>query len=538
MKKFLLTLPFALLSGHAAACAMGKMYNLPIPFNLYASGAGIALLASFVIVAYVLNAQTAQPGLASTSTLSIGLHSARVPGALLWGLRAFSVLCLLLAVAAGFFGSKNPFDNFGMTFFWITSALGLTYLTPILGNVYSLISPWRAICAMIERVSPGVFKGTLRYPSWLQYYPALLFYMTFIWIELFGMIQPKTLSQILIVYTALNICAAWLIGRDNWFKYGEFFSVFFRLVGKMAPLEYAQTHKDIYRVNVRKPFLGLLDTRAEHGSLLLFILFMISSTAFDGAHETTPWVGMFWKGIYPSLAAIVTQPYSFWLDVYLAWQAAMLFLLPLAYLAIYLFLLWVAKAITHSSVPLNTLALRFAFTLVPIAFVYNMAHYYTEFVSQGIQVLRMVSDPFARGWNLFGSAQWFRSPILLDAGEVWHTQVALILIGHIISVYLAHIEALKVFPLRRHAVLSQVPMLLLMVLLTTIGLWVLSLPIDAGQVPAGDPDVVKLAPYWTPPTAVIGPGPLPVATLPPATAVKAPVLPIAKVNTDLLVSTT
>jgi hypothetical protein len=32
--------------------------------------------------------------------------------------------------------------------------------------------------------------------------------------------------------------------------------------------------------------------------------------------------------------------------------------------------------------------------------------------------------------------------------------------------------------------LSQVPMLLLMVLLTTVGLWILSLPIDAGQVSA------------------------------------------------------
>jgi hypothetical protein len=67
---------------------------------------------------------------------------------------------------------------------------------------------------------------------------------------------------------------------------------------------------------------------------------------------------------------------------------------------------------------------------------------------------------------------------------VWHTQVALILAGHIVSVYLAHVEALKVFPNPRHAVLSQLPMLVLMVLLTTVGLWILSLPIDAGQLSA------------------------------------------------------
>jgi hypothetical protein len=208
---------------------------------------------------------------------------------------------------------------------------------------------------------------------------------------------------------------------------------------------------------------------------------MLSSTAFDGAHETVPWVGMFWKGIYPILSDHIVQPYLIWVSVYYIWQSAMLLLLPLCYLAVYLILLWLARTVTHSRTTLPRLALRFSFTLIPIAFVYNMTHYYGEFASQGIQILRMVSDPFSFGWNLFGTAHWFTDPIVLDAGAVWHTQVGLILFGHIASVYLAHVEALKVFPSARHAVLSQVPMLLLMVLLTTAGLWILSLPIDAGQ---------------------------------------------------------
>jgi hypothetical protein len=208
---------------------------------------------------------------------------------------------------------------------------------------------------------------------------------------------------------------------------------------------------------------------------------MISSTAFDGAHDTVPWVGMFWKGIYPLLSSFIEKPYSVWVSTYYAWQSTMLLLLPLCYAGVYLILLSIARSLTGSVVPLHTLALRFAFTLVPIAFVYNMTHYYGELASQGLQVLRMVSDPFSAGWNLFGTRQWFTDPIVLDAGTVWHSQVALILCGHIVSVYLAHVEALRVFPRARHAILSQMPMLLLMVLLTTVGLWILSLPIDAGQ---------------------------------------------------------
>src|SRR5262249_37319731 len=113
--------------------------------------------------------------------------------------------------------------------------------------------------------------------------------------------------------------------------------------------------------------------------------------------------------------------------------------------------------------------------------VYNFTHYYADLIVQGALVVRMISDPFNLGWNLFGTATALSEPIVLNAGGVWHTQVGLILFGHIVSVYLAHVEALKVFPPRRHALLSQLPMLMLMVLLTTVGLWILSLPIDAGQ---------------------------------------------------------
>jgi hypothetical protein len=96
--------------------------------------------------------------------------------------------------------------------------------------------------------------------------------------------------------------------------------------------------------------------------------------------------------------------------------------------------------------------------------------------------VRLVSDPFGFGWDVFGTAQALSTPLILDAGSVWHTQVGLILVGHIIGVYLAHLEALKCFPDTRRATLSQLPMLILMVLFTTAGLWILSLPIAAGQV--------------------------------------------------------
>ena len=42
------------------------------------------------------------------------------------------------------------------------------------------------------------------------------------------------------------------------------------------------------------------------------------------------------------------------------------------------------------------------------------------------------------------------------------------------------VEALRAFDTARRAALSQVPMLALMMLFTTFGLWILSMPLAAG----------------------------------------------------------
>ncbi len=226
----------------------------------------------------------------------------------------------------------------------------------------------------------------------------------------------------------------------------------------------------------------MLQEPADHFSLLLFVLFMLSSTAFDGVHETRPWVIIFWRGIYPGLAAISSKPYLFFVNVYYYWQWTMLLTSPFVYLAIYLLFVWFMKLVTGTAKPVRELALQFAFTLIPIAFVYNITHYYTLLVGQAPAIIKMISDPFGVGWNLFGTARLTIPSIVLMANGVWHTQVGLILFGHIVSVYLAHVQALETFPRAKQGVWSQLPMLLLMVVLTTIGLRILSLPIAAGQV--------------------------------------------------------
>jgi hypothetical protein len=142
----------------------------------------------------------------------------------------------------------------------------------------------------------------------------------------------------------------------------------------------------------------------------------------------------------------------------------------------------VMKFLTGSERSLRDLALQLTYSLIPIALVYHISHYFALLFTDAPRLLPLISDPFAFGWDLFGTAKLLQQPITVPARIVWHAQVGSIVFGHLVSVYLAHAQALRLFPGRRKALLSQFPMLVLMVAFTTAGLWILSLPIGAGQV--------------------------------------------------------
>lgn len=464
----------ALLPGAAAAHSFGRLYNLPVPFWLYAYGASAALLLSFLIAGYFLRAAPSADRPERQRPAPAWLLRVRP-----W-LGGLSLFMLALCIATGLFGSRNPYLNFNMTFFWVVFTLGFVYLAALIGDFFGPLNPWRALAQGIGRVWRGFVQGRRPYPQRLAYWPALALYMGFIWIELLMHNQPVTLAWMLLGYTAITLGGVWLYGAAAWFRYGEFLSVFFRLVGHMAPVAYREG-----RIVLRAPFSGLLRERAEHGSLLVFVLFMLSSTAFDGLRATVPWIKLFWQDPFNILTPMLGRPPIYFYAQLRPWYEALetvtLLLSPFIYLGVYLLFIALSRRLGRSPLSLRELALRFGFSLLPIALVYHVTHYYTLLITQGVKVFSMISDPFGWGWNLLGTARLWRTPILPDLAWVWHSQVALILLGHIVSVVIAHLEALRVFETPRRAALSQLPMLVLMVLFTTFGLWILAQPIQSGM---------------------------------------------------------
>jgi hypothetical protein len=468
----------AALPGPASAHGFGALYNLPVPFWLYAWGAVAALLVSFLLAAFFA---TSASGARGPSMMSLYDRAwARTLRRGLPVLRAASVMLLALCIATGWLGNRDPYRNFNMTFFWVLFVLGLTYLTALVGNVFALCNPWRVLAEWLLR--GRLAAAPLRYPQALGEWPALALYLGFIGFELFGHSRPDSLATALAFYTVLNLVGAWLIGTQHWFGYCEPFSVFLRMTGLLAPIgidpDALEPHQ---RLVLRMPFAGLLQQRPASLGGMVFALAMLATTAFDGLKATQWWVNLFWKdptGWVTTLAgARPIMRYAQLRPWYVGWETFWLLASPLIYSALYLLCIALAKGLTRTTHSFRVLTLAFGYSLLPIAFVYHLTHYSTLLLSQGVKIVSLASDPFGWGWDLFGTAQLWRAPILPSMALVWHAQVGLILFGHIVSVAMAHRIALGFFPRRRQALASQLPMLTLMVLFTVAGLWILAQPL-------------------------------------------------------------
>jgi hypothetical protein len=69
---------------------------------------------------------------------------------------------------------------------------------------------------------------------------------------------------------------------------------------------------------------------------------------------------------------------------------------------------------------------------------------------------------------------------VLDLKLLWHIQVGFIVLGHVIAVYIAHALALRLFKNSRDTLISQYPMLILMVFYSMLSLWIMGQPIAVG----------------------------------------------------------
>jgi hypothetical protein len=202
-----------------------------------------------------------------------------------------------------------------------------------------------------------------------------------------------------------------------------------------------------------RPFgRGLLESRPVAASMMAFILLLLATVLYDGLIGTGEWALLedaLREGM-PSLTGIALRSAGL-LVIWLLFLGA--------YLGICAAMSWVASG---SPRPLEV-ARCFALTLIPIAIGYHVAHYLVFLLVQGQYIIPLVSDPFGRGWDLFGTAGYRVDIAIAGARFAWYMAVAAIVTGHVLAVYLAHRRAIEVFAPVRVALATQVLLTALMV---------------------------------------------------------------------------
>jgi hypothetical protein len=120
------------------------------------------------------------------------------------------------------------------------------------------------------------------------------------------------------------------------------------------------------------------------------------------------------------------------------------------------------------------LAGAFVHSLIPIAFAYLFAHYFSLLVFQGQAMGYLISDPLGDGSDIFGTADNGIDYRLIGSETIWYVQVAALVVGHVSALVLAHDRAITLYKRARDATRSQYWMLVVMVGFTSLGLWLLS----------------------------------------------------------------
>ncbi len=465
---------FELLSDLPLAHALAAGEDIPIPAWLFAWGASVVLIVSF----FALSAGWRKARYETDSWRPVAPRFGAVIGSLpvrmLCG--AIGLFLLGVAVYAGFEGTSAPDRNVALTLLFVTAWLGFPLLGMLFGNVYAAFNPWNAIAAPIGfawRKARGKAPTHFAYPEKLGRWPAAVGLVAFVWLELIygegsGVsvgVAPDVVARAALAYSVYTLGMTAAFGREVWFRNGEIFSVYFGMFGSMGKLQFREGV-----LGVRK-FLGGSTTwvaGASAGSVAVIIA-SIGTTTFDGAQE-----GVFKGGI------------DWWLDrlsdlgfgaIAANRIASTTFMLISIGIVALVYLLGVRGMSSVPGAPDRSKLWRgFGHALIPIAFAYLIAHYFSLFFFQEqAQFTYLLSDPLGTGvTDLFGTANYGVNYNAISTEMVWYVQVATLCLGHVAGLVLAHDRAIVYWGDYRKAARSQYWMLAVMVAFTCFGLFLLS----------------------------------------------------------------
>ncbi len=488
----------------ALAHGFGERYDLPLPLRFFVLAGALSVALSFVVAAVFLRGGAAHRTYPRYNLLRLAPFRGLAGGWCLNLIRTSSVVLTVYVILGALIGSERAALNPAPAAVYVAFWVALSFAIALLGNLWTLVNPWKAAWGFLESAAGRPVGGALEYPARLSIWPAILAFLGFVILETVAAdaAGPRALGWILIGYTVYNFGGMYLFGREIWLRNAEGFTLIFGLMARFSITElrvpaaacrrwgcsagtdcrgddadadcvdcwecYALAPPAQREFNLRPPVVGLNRVGAATLIQVCPVILLLSTVTFDGLSATPEWLSFStgfvrltpqWGDYIANLIGALGLPVVFGL-LYAATGAAM-------------------AALSGRQQPDAAGLVRvFAFSLLPIALGYHYAHFLGFLLVNGQRFIVLASDPFGWGWDLFGTAGAIINIGILSPVFIWYFSITAIVIGHIAAVYLAHVQAVRMYDGRRAALLSQLPMLALMVCYTCASLWIISRPIS------------------------------------------------------------
>ena len=394
--------------------------DLPIPFDIVLNSSALVVLITFVYlkVSWKESIITPRQEVFNDKQNFIG--------------KLFGIIILFLLVAPGIFGNESSKTSVAPLILWVFLWIGVPVLGLLFGDIYSKFNPLNLFSLKSDKPESVYF--------------ACILFIGLTWFELVWR-KPGNPLNIAIVLITLFVCV-------NLLRY--FLKKSLIEVDPLLLLHYLYSKLKLF--NSRPYFRSLLDNignLAKLKGIEYFVLLMIGTVTYDGLRETTFWYNQFGSR---------TDDMGF--------STMMFLIMNLGTILFYRFACFFAIKVGGSDLKLNHVSNLFGHTMLPIAFAYHVTHYLTLLLFESQTFFYRFNDPIGIGMNILNveepTINYFIEPLV-----IWGIQVAVTLLGHMLSVVLAHDLAVKLFG-HQQSDKTQYIFLFITVALTLQALFVLS----------------------------------------------------------------
>ncbi len=440
-----------------------------------------------------------------------------------WQLAFVAAFALILV--AGLFGDQNPALNIAPLLTWTIWWCGLVIVLLFAGKAWCYVCPWDAVATWMERLrlwrktDQGLGLG-LPWPRRLRnIWLATALFVGLTWIELgFGVtLSPRATAYMGLGMLVMTIVAVFLFERKSFCRYGCLVGRVSGLYALFSGVEVRPRSREVCRsctgrecvrgsptaypcptfenparlrvntyciqcteciqacphdnmtVNLRPWGADLAAEGRPAVDEAYLALLMLAITGFHGLTMTPAW---------PALIQ--------WLQGRLglheagAFTAGMGLIMGLPILVYAGLVAWSHRVATRGQsdpVSYGAYFVRYAYCVLPIALFYHLSHNLEHLLMEGPKVIRLLSDPLGRGWNLLGTATW-NVPPLVSLDVLWLMQVVLVGVGHVYSLWAAKHISRRLFPDPARARRGQIPILIGMIAFSVFSLWLLKQPME------------------------------------------------------------